>query len=92
MISPAAFFVNVAGELVTEASSRWASRGGLEELFAEGAENCTVLVMDAGKLVEFLRMRDESSLRWTSRGCLEDIFEEGAGSCTVLLRDAGIRT
>ena len=88
MTSPAGLFVNVAGEFVTETSSRWAPRDGLEELFKE-EEGCTVVVRDAGKVVELLRIWAETSLRWTSRGGLEKLFEEEVGSCTVVVRDVG---
>ena len=87
--SPAGLFVKVAGEFITETSSRWAPRDEFEELFEEGAGSCTVLVRDAGKLVELLRMWAETSSRWTSRGGLEKLFEEEAGSCTVVVRDVG---
>ena len=54
--SPTGLFVNVAGDVITETSLRWASRDGLEELFEEGAGFRTALVRDAGTLVELLRI------------------------------------
>ena len=61
MTSPAGLFVNVAGDFITITSSLWTSRGGLEEIFMEGAGSCTVLVRNAGKLVELLQMWAETS-------------------------------
>ena len=48
-----------------------------------------MVVRDAGKLVELLRIGTETSSRWTSRGGLEKMLEEGAVGCTVLVRDVG---
>ena len=46
-------------QIWTETASRWTSRGGLERLFEEGEESCTVLVRDTGKLVDVFQTGDD---------------------------------